>query len=145
MGAALSADEDAPTERRYFARAEGLSSTEQPLVQGLKASQVACAPIHKTSDISGVLRARPDGLFGAGRASPLRGRPAGDQLGRRRPSCRTVSLSVGSSNQRAQRLAAVSVSHSKNRWRARRDSNSRPPGSKLEGTEKLEILLFGSR
>jgi hypothetical protein len=28
--------------------------------------------------------------------------------------------------------------------RARRDSNSRPPGSKLEGTEKLEILRIGS-
>ena len=27
---------------------------------------------------------------------------------------------------------------------ARTDSNRRPPGSKLEGTEKLEILMFGS-
>jgi hypothetical protein len=28
--------------------------------------------------------------------------------------------------------------------RARRDSNSRPPGSKLEGTEKLKILTIAS-
>jgi hypothetical protein len=28
---------------------------------------------------------------------------------------------------------------------ARTDSNRRPPGSKLEGIEKLEILKFGSR
>jgi hypothetical protein len=29
--------------------------------------------------------------------------------------------------------------------RARTDSNRRPPGSKLEGTEKLEISIIGSR
>jgi hypothetical protein len=56
---------------------------------------------------------RPDGLFGAGRASPLRGRPAGDQLGQRRPSCRTGLLSVGGSNLRPAynppRAAAVRI------------------------------------
>jgi len=29
-------------------------------------------------------------------------------------------------------------------WRARRDSNPRPPGSKLEETEKLENPIIGS-
>jgi hypothetical protein len=29
--------------------------------------------------------------------------------------------------------------------RARTDSNRRPPGSKLEGTEDLEILVFVNR
>jgi hypothetical protein len=48
---------------------------------------------------SGSILARPDGLFGAGRASPLRGRPTGDQhdqtveLSNRRPPGSKLNVS----------------------------------------------------
>ena len=52
----------------------------------------------------------------------------GDQL-RLRRSCRTRLLSAGSSNYNLEPSEPTSGSQTKNIWCARRDSNSRPPGS----------------
>jgi hypothetical protein len=95
--------------------------------------------------------ARPERLFAAAprilRYAPDRRRAlrGSVQLGRRRPSCRTPLFVC-----RRFELSPTNISTNRSFfgiqkfWRARTDSNRRPPGSKLEGTEKLEILVFGS-
>jgi hypothetical protein len=95
---------DAPHPSGVALRAINLAEAGQVVEPAFCLSAVRIIA-NQYSDTTIVLRytkilVRPDGLFGAGRASPLRGRPAGDQLGRSRPSCRTGFLSVGGSNYR---------------------------------------------
>jgi hypothetical protein len=54
-------------------------------------------------------------------------------------------LSVGGSNysRRAMEIGKRQLNFLR-KMRARTDSNRRPPGSKLEGTEKLKILTIAS-
>jgi len=59
-------------------------------------------------------------------ASPLRGRPAGDQLGRGRPSCRTRLFCLSGVRIAADELVDPhGILVQKKQWCARRDSNSR--------------------